>query len=655
MLIGVVIGAAAGWLNADVLTAVATVVPILIAFLATAQQRQDPQPPAQRARELAASLVPGLHDDSLKQLEQWGLERGRRIAVRWRTAAGSRPVPDIAATVPAEGNIDELADSIGRAVRQGSQPRLVITGDWGAGKTATALLLMTRLTAQNAGLPVLFKIANWHPGETPLPAWLAGQLLEILPAIGGSTGGARNYDAEVAEVLANRHVLPVLDGLDDMGDPATALRRIDVELAGRPFVLTCRTATFAQANMGYLLHQVLVIELLPLVAAAVAAVLLDYEAPGGPLTALAQNVTDFPAGPVAVALCTPFTTSLARASGAALPDLLALASQNDPVERIQQQLLATFIERAYPPDSAESALRHLRFLARHADAAGRIAWWRLHLAVPRSQFVINAMLIGGLICAGLVAGFFALFDRGWLGFWIGLAAGVAGGIVVELVPQDDPRLARPRLLSARVPTRRELARVLGFGAVGAAALAVISGALSGQVQYIVSGSLITGMTFAAARYLGQPNDPLRKVTPHSLLAADRLTVGVSWLTAAIVGALTGLYLGFEFRSAHRAQYDALAIARHSSWQLALIGAAFGALLTSTGVGLMSSGSSAWARFVWTRIWLAFSGSLPLGLMRFLSDADKRDVLRQVSGYYEFRHQALRRYLADPPPGETTAN
>jgi hypothetical protein len=36
-------------------------------------------------------------------------------------------------------------------------------------------------------------------------------------------------------------------------------------------------------------------------------------------------------------------------------------------------------------------------------------------------------------------------------------------------------------------------------------------------------------------------------------------------------------------------------------------------------------------------------------MSFLNDAYKRGILRQVNGYYEFRHQILQRYLNDPDP------
>src|SRR5260370_19676879 len=103
----------------------------------------------------------------------------------------------------------------------------------------------------------------------------------------------------------------------------------------------------------------------------------------------------------------------------------------------------------------------------------------------------------------------------------------------------------------------------------------------------------------------------------SLLVADCFTVFRSLLAGAIPGAIAGAYLGAEEHAGHRAYLDNLAILRYSSWQLALLGAAAGFVLSGVGLGLATSGSSAWGGFIWTRIWLAFRGFTPLRLMRFL--------------------------------------
>jgi hypothetical protein len=451
-------------------------------------------------------------------------------------------------------------------------------------------------------------------------------------------------------MLATRHILPILDGLDEVGKPTVALSRIDSELAGMPFVLACRTAVFNRVNVGHVLHQALIIELQPLDPAEAADILATYEPAGSPLTMLAEKLRYEPDGPVTAALSTPFMLSLARDSGASLAELLPVTSSPDAVDRIRRHLLGAFVRKAYANDdeiTPDQARRYLRFLARHTDEAGRIAWWRLHNAVPRLAFVLMSLFIALAVCSGLAAVFFALFNRPWLGFWIGLTAGALGALAVELFPQDDPRRARPRLRAIRVPSPNELARVLGFGIMGGAALATMAWFLYGPLRYAVIGGVLSGFTFAVARYVSQPNDPLKVLTPLSMLRADRAAVLITWLTGAIAGAVTGFYLGYSFRDGHRRDFDTLALLRHPPLVLALIGTIGGFVLSSAGLGLMASGASSWARLMLTRIWLATQSVMPFKLMRFLEGAYACGILRQVNGFYEFRHRSFQVYFTEP--------
>jgi hypothetical protein len=624
------------------------VVPILIFFIASSQGAAVRDSPEDRARKLADELAPQIRGDWTAELPVRGLDDRRRMEVRWRRAAGSNPGADLAASLPHEGVLDQLTKVIGEEVVQGKLPRLVLTGEMGGGKTAACVLLVVELAERHTRLPVLFQLATWDPG-TSVMAWMARQLPEIYPAVDNTKYGRR-----VATILVRRHILPILDGLDEVSDTPTALKVIDDELSGRPFVMTCRTAEFEAANTSHVLHQALIAELQPLRPDEVAAIFEEYEPPDahGPLGTLVHELNEQPDGPVAEALSTPFMVSLARATRTSAAEL-----PPDPVA-IRQHLLGAFVQKVYAdsepfapgqglpeiqiaPGQAE---RYLRFLARHTDAAGRLAWWRLHRAVPRAAFLSVAVVVAGAVCSALAAGFFALFDRPWLGFWIGLAAGIAGAFIVELIPQDNPRRARLRFRSVRVPAPQDLARTLGFGFTGAAALAAMTWALYGPAQYTVIGAVLSGLTFSVARYISQPNDPVKVVTPISLLIADRATVMYAWLVGAIPGALTGFYLGWSFHAGHRASLGMLGILRYPSPVLALLGAAGGCVLSGAGLGLMATGSSAWGRFIWARIFLAINGLTPLGLMTFLRDAYRRGVLRQVNGYYEFRHRMLQRYL-----------
>lgn len=648
ILIGVIVAAALDVLAPQWVAAASAGVPILITLLAASEREATRRPPEDMARELARQLSVQVLGDWTAEITARGLEPGRRMVLHWRLAQGSHLRPHPGRKVPREGTLEQLTDLVGREGDQGTPLRLVVTGEMGGGKTACCILIIVELAERRGRLPVLFQLATWDPA-TSLHAWMARQLPEIFPVIGKS-----RYDRQVAAILASRHVLPILDGMDEVREPTAALRAIEGQMSGRSFVLTCRTREFAQANAGGVLHQARIVELQPLRPDEVRGILLDYEPASvhGPLAPLVTLLEDQPTGPVAEALSTPLMVSLARDTGASVPDLLSAATGPDAAEVTQRHLLGTFIRKTYAVDerfASGEALHYLRFLARNTDAAGRLAWWRLHAAVPRLAFLAIAVCVAGTVCSGLTALFFALFDRPLLGFWIGLGAGVLGAFIVELIPQDDPRRARLRLRSVRIPLPYELARTVGFGVTGGAALAVMVWFLYSSAGYVAIGGVVSGLTFAIARYLSQPNDPLKVVTPGSLLRADRAAVLYAWLAGAVPGALTGAYLGFSFRAGHRPSYNSLGILHYPWPVLALLGAASGCVLSGAGLGLMAMGSSSWGRFIWTRLWLACQGSAPLGLMSFLRDAYGRGVLRQVNGYYEFRHRILQRYLAEPNP------
>lgn len=648
ILIGVIIAAAFNVLAAQWVAAASAGVPILITLLASSEREAVRHPPEDTARELARQLSAQVLGDWTAELTARGLEPGRRMVLHWRLARGSNLKPSPGRKVAREGTLEQLTDRVGRDAEQGTPIRLVVTGEIGGGKTASCIMIIVELAERCSRLPVLFQLATWDPG-TSLQAWMARQLPEIFPVIGTS-----GYDRRVAALLASRHILPILDGMDEVREPAAALRAIDDQMSGRSFVLTCRTSEFAQANAGGALHQAMIVELQQLRPEEVRGILLDYEPASvhGPLAPLVTMLEDQPTGPVAEALSTPFMVSLARDTGASVPDLVSAATGPDAAEVTQRHLLSTFIRKTYADDERVTpgeALHYLRFLASNTDAAGRLAWWQLHRAVPRLVFLVVAVFVAGTACSGLAALFFALFDHPLLGFWIGLGAGVFGAFIVELIPQDDPRRARLRLRSVRVPSPYELARTVGFGVTGGAALAVMAWFLYSSVDYVVIGAVVSGLTFAVARYLSQSNDPLKVVTPGNLLGADRAAVLYACLAGAVPGALTGAYLGYSFRAGHRPLYDSLRILHYPLPVHALLGAVSGCVLSGVGLGLMAIGSSSWGRFIWTRLWLASQGSTPLGLMSFLRDAYRRGVLRQVNGHYEFRHRILQRYLAEPSP------
>ena len=97
-----------------------------------------------------------------------------------------------------------------------SSSRLVILGEPGAGKTTLAInFVVSSLNARTPGqpVPVMFSLAQWDPAAVPLPEWLTSQLIEAYPALGQVGPHARQLGAEM---VVGQHILPVLDGLDEM-------------------------------------------------------------------------------------------------------------------------------------------------------------------------------------------------------------------------------------------------------------------------------------------------------------------------------------------------------------------------------------------------------------------------------------------------------
>lgn len=585
-----------------------------------------------------------------------GLFDGRRADLRWTAAPGSDPRSPLAEALPENGTLDRLTAGFGHHARGGALTRLVVTGEAGAGKTAACVLLTLELDERGPVVPVLFQLASWDP-RTSLHEWMAGELVGNYPFLVDHENGR-----QIAARMVRGHILPILDGLDEVRDCGAALRRIEDELAGRSFVLTCRAEEFAAANAGHPLHQAFIVHLQPMRADEVRDYLLGYE-PGdgrGRLEPLAAALDDQPGGPAATALRTPFMMSLAVAPGEPVPAELLAEAGPGAADRIERHLLGALVGKTYahpPPGqegdhggvTPEAARRYLAFLARHVDpVTGRLAWWRLHLAVPRAVFLVVAVVVAGTVCSGLAAGYFSVFERPWLGFLIGLVAGVAGSFIVELIPQEDPRRATPRLRPVRAVSEHALLRTLGFGLTGGAACAVIVLVLYESPRYVVIGAALSGLTFAMARYFSEPSDPMTAVTPGSLLRNDRAAVLFGWLAGGVPGALTGAYLGASLRDGHRVpELDGLAIITLPPALLALLGAIAGFGLSAAGLGLMVHGSSSWGRFITTRTWLAMRGHTPRRLMTFLADSRKLGVLRQVNGYYEFRHRLLLHYLAQP--------
>ncbi len=612
------------------------------------------------------------------EAELRSLHRPQPIVLRWSALRG-KP----------RGDLDDIAGTFTAL----PVPQLVVLGEPGSGKSVLALMLtleLLRARAPGGPVPVLLSLASWDPRRDHLDRWLAARLADDHPAL----LNAREYgrDAPTRLVLGG-HVLPVLDGLDEMPADlrAAALDALDQTMGGgRALVLTCRSAEYDQVvrEAGAVLSAATVVRLEPVARQEAITYLSarDGQDRWGPV---ADRLRRDPDAPLARVLRTPLMVDLARIGygrpGADPAELLAASD----VEALEGQLLDSFVPNAYaqvpqPPGrnpktspsgryTAAQATRWLGFLARHLERARSrdLAWWQLYRAVP-------AWTRSGLAGA-LVALFFVV--TGWVDDGPALAAiyGVSFGGAACLTHRfgraPEPLRTEVRFAGAT----RKFAGRFAIGAVVGVLLGLGWSLATGLVVFL---ALVFGLVFAVHVWLAKPVDASRVSSPRTILRNERtgaIALSVSFLVT--LGLFDGMAFAFtaqtRFLPVLGGRYD-LALAAAGG----LAGASFGFFMArgvaavcyglagaiaggqvfpaatdpvlpfvagvcfGGGIGLAVLVTRAWGNYFVHHVWLAATGRLPWRLMHFLDDAHRRGVLRQAGGVYQFRHARVQERLAE---------
>jgi hypothetical protein len=311
-----------------------------------------------------------------------------------------------------------------RETPQGTPP----TRQAGEGTEAADRAARGGASAPIAAVPVRFNLSTWPTDRQSFEQWLASQLshrYQLRPAV-------------AAALVAERQVLPVLDGLDEM-DPeggdypraAAALRALNDQYrqgTGRaPVILTCRTARYLTLRelpdvLGGV-DQARCVFLRPLTADQIGDYLIDQlrtrkqQAAWMPVL---DELARHPRGVLARALETPWRLTLAatvfRAGGD--PADLVRAAESGATAGVSTLLLGRFIEaaaalhprttwrgRLHPrPYTPARVAAWLELLARHlhAEAAGGRSGtdlapqdlWRLTGRAARALHIGYAAVIG---------------------------------------------------------------------------------------------------------------------------------------------------------------------------------------------------------------------------------------------------------------------
>ena len=593
-----------------------------------------PVPQDRAARELALVVHAQWRDEALVR----GLAGAGQLPVRW---VADWSVADHPRNVGA-GVAGGLAD-LAAAFREMPGRRLVIIGEPGSGKTSLAILLTLELLRDRADrpVPVILLASSWDPAKEHFDVWLSRRIAEEYQGHGLSRRAIR-------ELVRDRRVVPVLDGLDELPDSllAGAVTGLNRALGdGSPVILTCRAAEYAAAVAGGSVLESAAVIRAQAVDAETAA---DYLRRTSQPRRLSQwepvfsELDSRPRGRVAMALSSPLMLWLARTvySRADDPAELLDAQRFPDVVTIERHLLDALVPAVFPsgprsPDQPNPirdwgpprARRWLTFLARHMTRSHsrEFAWWRLGGSGPVRLLDLPffaAIYFGLRQLADLFVASYSAPDAYQLiefvvGANVAVMIGVAGGmvlLVVQVWTEDLPR--RPR------PGRR---RVLGV-VVALAVLAVFASSVSWGTAAVVLGA---GLPVVLVGGLGVPTRAARARGPRALLRAERATTA---LTASLAG---------------------LAVGTTTAWLLPTSGwtATFGiwlagALSAAVVVVLVSP----WSHWVRAKALLAVLNRLPWSVLTFLEDARRAGVLRQVGGVYQFRHADLQVRLAS---GEVT--
>ncbi|MEU8365266.1 NACHT domain-containing protein [Nonomuraea sp. NPDC048882] len=586
------------------------------------------------------------------------------------------------------GNAEDLRALTGqfRALRS---RRLVITGGAGTGKTTLAVQLLLDLLATRSSaepVPVMLSIAGWDTARhRQLGEWLTVQLAATYPTLRATEYGG---DAAPAALVEDGHVLPVLDGLDELPEQARAhvITALNASLTDTDqLILTSRTTEFATAVQaaGDVVTGAAVIApaaLTPPVAATYLRTCLP-PAPAHDWQPVLAAISAGTAPALATVTVTPLGLWLLRMvyilPGADPAPLLGPLGQDPKALRhhLLDQLIDALIGARPPVSNGNDPFRPRRswnpsrtrdWLSHLAQALTRnhtrdLAWWTIarYTTTPARRHLLQVAI--GLV-TGLSSGLmitYALFygrDTTVPGLGIGLIAGAvtgfrAGGWFYQA----------PGFLALRI---RELFRILprrlGYG------LLIFAGGITAAVLIDDAAAQATGVLNACMRaistalvslaLLGVPATVLiawvaRMEHPATLASAT--TAFSAWradrnLTLARCAAGGGLfmfaYFVFVFVFLFAIELDN----RFDYFREFLLYAFLFGGLGGLGAGLLGTlvvgRRHAWlacAITLWTQ------RRLPRRLVPFLDDMHRLGLLRTVGPLYQFRHAELHDHLAAP--------
>jgi hypothetical protein len=541
--------------------------------------------------------------------------------------------------------------------------RVVITGRAGAGKTVLAVELVLALLEDRMpedAVPVRLALAGWDT-DCSFEDWIVDRLVE-------------EYDRHpaVARILVRQgHVIPVLDGLDEMdpwaSSPAVApraravLETLNGRFQGRvpaPVVLTCRAEQYELISAaGEGLRDSAWISL-EAVTAEQARQYLHERAVHNGWQPVLDELSRRPQGPLAAALSTPWQLALAATVYAAGRDPEHLCVRA-AAGGLQVHLLEEFVRasvRLHPEEPGRydprAVQEWLGLLAQHLQAvpsmlsprrrdsgpagAGRadpyppaapdldIVPHRLWLlAGPRRVRLVHLGVCGTLVVLAAI-GFGLLASLTRPAPPLPFVATAAMVVCLWGLRQWSQPWPRPRRI---VPYRRMRVDAAAAAMVSTLFATVLS-ILADRSSQLFAGGVVTalgavagGVMLIGTAFLGsatsRPADDVERLSdPRRMLRGDLFSgCLVATVFSLVVGIGAGVTMGF----------------------------AFGVLLGAVSLLAVILVANAWTRYV--ILLLCAWRLLPWRFGTFLDWAYRGGLLRISGNAYQFRHRELQEWLA----------
>ncbi len=521
-------------------------------------------------------------------------------------------------------------------VYQQANQELLILGEPGAGKSTLLYQLGQELLTQaqyaQQRIPVVFPLASWSQKQLPLDEWLVEQLCSPLYQV------PRKQSQQWVD---NQHILPLLDGLDEMDEAARPACIAAINVYHRtfplcPLVVCSRSQEYRTASQHERLHLYSAVEIQPLtVQQQEEALQQEGSSVDGLRAELATNEE------LRELIQTPLWLNL-----------LIVATRETPLRElpreradIQREIVRRYVERMcerkgdagrYP---LQQTVHWLGFLATQMRQRNQVTFAIEELQPDwlskksRGAYHWSVGLVFGLL-SGLVSGLVVATAGGLTG---GLIVALSFGLTFGLIGGQENNIAlAERLVRSGERSRSVLVFALVFGSILGLIAALAFGLIFGLVVALVAAP-VSALAFGLILSLkGQQIVDRSTFYPgKGLYSSMRNGLLIGLFSVLAVGLPFGVIIGLTSARVGGLAFG-LFVALASTLGGALIGGLVFALISGLGSAL---------QHLILRVWLAHTNCFPWQTVTFLNDSCQRALLKRVGGTYRFIHRLVFDYFA----------